>query len=416
MITAQNNQLTITDWTITDSDIVRFFAEIETDNEVSLLREREELLLRALKIGVFALQRAQTRVDIDVIRREFDALRRQVEDTLDAIFGEDQGKLTLALNTYLGEGGKLANLFDPDRKESATWRIQAIFDEHFGGDGAKFARLLDYNESDSPLNKLHSAFEQRFKELREQLTVLRERLAAKEARTDERELGPQKGFDFEDLLSPILDRAARPFKDVVSLVSATSTDGRSKKGDLLVEVNKADTGGQDAYILIEAKREKGKAIAGKTGILQDMEEAMGRRKAQFAITVFSDDACPAEVGRLRAYTNNRIICSISRDGSDSLALEMAYHVARADLCCQLRHDGRGIDQAKVRETVKYAEEKLRQFQGLKSNATYLKKLAGDIRDQLDEIENDIRSALRDILDELETERDTEEVMPTSCEV
>lgn len=402
MIAVRTNQLAITDLLITDSDIVRFFADIQAEDEEALQREHKELLVRALKIGVVALQRAQTRVDLDVIRREFDAWKIQVQDCLDDIFREDQGKLALALSSYLGEGGKLEDLFDPGRRESAIGRIQAIFDEHFEGDGAKFARLLDCSEPGSPLGKLQDVLEKRFKAVDERLTSLREQLAGKEARKEERELAPAKGFDFEDLLHLILDQAAKPLRDTVALVSTQTTDGRAKKGDLLIEVSEAATDGQEACILIEAKRES-KSIEGKTGILQEMEQAMANRQAQFAIAVFSDDVCPNSVGRLRAYPKNRIICSIAPDGSDSLALEVAYQLARTELCWQLRHEGRGIDQTRVAEAIRHASEKLGQFKGLKQNATNLITTAEGIRQQLDDVEREIRSSLNDILAELKTE-------------
>jgi hypothetical protein len=51
--------------------------------------------------------------------------------------------------------------------------------------------------------------------------------------------------------------------------------------------------------------------------------------------------------------------------------------------------------------VKRVDEKLAQFQGLKSKATSLSNLAGEIRSQLDEIEADIRASLKVVLAELE---------------
>lgn len=402
MIEVDTNRLVITDLSIFDSDVVRFFADIQAEDEKALQDKYKRLLTRALKIGIVALQRAQTRVDLDLIRREFDAWKIEVEDCLDEIFREDQGKLALALSNYLGEGGKLEDLFDPDRRESAIGRIQAIFDAHFEGDGAKFARLLDCTEPDSPIRKLRDALEKRFKEVEVQLKSLEKQLAARQARKEERELAPGKGFDFEDLLHPILSEAAKPFRDTVVAVGTEPTAGRAKKGDLLIEVSEAGVDGDTPRILIEAKRES-KPVGGKTGILREMEQAMADRQAGFAIGVFSDDACPDSVGRLRAYPNNRIICSIAPDGSDSLALEVAYQLARAELCWQLRHQGRGIDEARVAESIRHASEKLGQFKGLKQNATSLITTAESMRGQLDDVEREIRCSLNDVLAELRTD-------------
>jgi len=111
-----------------------------------------------------------------------------------------------------------------------------------------------------------------------------------------------------------------------------------------------------------------------------MEQAMASRNAQSAVAVFSEDACPCSIGRLRAYPKNRIICSIAPDGNDPIALEVAYRLARTELCWQLRHDSRGIDQAGVAEAVEIASERLEQFKGLKQNMTRLINTARSIRD------------------------------------
>lgn len=402
MITLRRNQILVTDWVITDPDIVAFLADVEPDDDELLQLEYEALLLRALKIGVVALERAETQVNLDVIRREFDAWQIQVQDCMDSVFREDQGKLAVALGHYLGDGGKLDDLFDPAQKDSAIGRIQSILDEHFGGDGAKFSRLLDCTEAGSPLAKLRDVWDRDLNRITIQLSALELRLAEKEATLKEREKSPRKGFDFEEDLQLMLNRLAKPFGDSVTDVSTTATLGRSKKGDFLVQVNNSDTGGQDAFIVIEAKR-RGKAVTGRTGILQEMEDAMASRKAQFAIAVFTDDVCPGEVGQLRAYPNNRILCSIDPSDGDSLPLEVAYKLARTELCWQLRRGDTGIDRAKVTEVVKYAQEKLAQFSGLKKNATSLVNTATNLRVQLDDIERSIGSALKDILVELEPE-------------
>jgi BMFP domain-containing protein YqiC len=56
----------------------------------------------------------------------------------------------------------------------------------------------------------------------------------------------------------------------------------------------------------------------------------------------------------------------------------------------------------VAEAVGHASEKLSQFTGLKQNATQLVKTAQEIRDQLDDIEREIRSALKDILADMDS--------------
>ena len=109
-----SGELTINDVVIKDTDIVQFFSSLKGDDENATEDLRQDLLVRALKIGVAALQRAQTQVDIDVIRREFEQLHQQVRETFDAAFHQDTGRLSLELEGYLGEKGKMADLFESE--------------------------------------------------------------------------------------------------------------------------------------------------------------------------------------------------------------------------------------------------------------------------------------------------------------
>ena len=97
-----------------------------------------------------------------------------------------------------------------------------------------------------------------------------------------------------------------------------------------------------------------------------------------------------------AEPGDRILFVSYGDGSDAFILEGAYQIARAELCRQARHSTGEIDQAAVNEAIKRVEEKLSHFQGLKRKATDLVTLAGDIRQQLDNVERDIRTELNNI--------------------
>jgi hypothetical protein len=401
MITVKDNKLIIEDLVVDDPDVVAMLSTVQGDDEWAVAEIKQDLVVRALRIGFMALQRAQTQVDLNAVRYQFDLFQQQVVYTLDDIFKEDNGKLVIALQQYLGEGGKLADLFDPQRKDSAISRIQAIFDDHFTGDGAKFAKMLDYTEENSPLRKLHSVFDQRFKDIEKQILEVQKQLAKEAGREEEYERGTIKGVDFEEYVKEVLDQSARIHRDSVTLIGTETEGGRSKKGDVLIEVFPDDIGGRTGiFILVETKRQKSKAVTGKTGILQEIEDAMSTRNARYGMAVFSDDACPREVGKLRAYPGNRLICSIDLDGNDAFVLEAAYQIARTELCWQLRQDFGEIDRAQVTDGLNRINEKLRQFQGLKQKATELGKISTSIRDQLDEIELSILSELKSIAQQI----------------
>ena len=204
-------------------------------------------------------------------------------------------------------------------------------------------------------------------------------------------------------MEQVLCKVAKPYKDEVIFVGSESGNGRSKKGDLLIEINPGDVDGKKARIVIEAKRDASKSIRGKTGILIEIEDAKANRQADFAIAVYSRDACPSEVGQLRDYGNNRLVCSIPADGSEPLVLEVAYILARTEVCWQKRHQSGRFDRAQARQVLHSIQEKLDRFQGIKTKATNISNLADDLRKDLANVEKEIRECVELALRELEVD-------------
>ena len=102
--------------------------------------ERTTLVERALRIGLIALQDAGTSMDVDVVRKEFDAMLRQaeainervasqVDEVLRKNFADGDGRLPRTLESFLGDRGQLRSftreLFDEDRRDSAIGRLRS---------------------------------------------------------------------------------------------------------------------------------------------------------------------------------------------------------------------------------------------------------------------------------------------------
>ena len=89
-----------------DSALATFLAERPAD-------DRPELVGRALRIGLLALQDAGVTVNVDVVRAEFEKLVRQaesvnekaalaLEQTLRSNFADGDGRLPRTLEKFLG--------------------------------------------------------------------------------------------------------------------------------------------------------------------------------------------------------------------------------------------------------------------------------------------------------------------------
>src|SRR5690242_13626987 len=114
--------------------------------------DRPELIERALRIGLHALQDAGTSIDVDFVRREFDALlernasaneraARELDQVLRVNFGDRDGRLPQTLERFLGDRGQLnrfvSDLFDETKRDSAIGRMHTLLGKYFDGDASR---------------------------------------------------------------------------------------------------------------------------------------------------------------------------------------------------------------------------------------------------------------------------------------
>ena len=125
--------------------------------------------------------------------------------------------------------------------------------------------------------------------MNERLTAIE---AAAAARGAERARSAAKGADFEDLLESMLADVARGAGD---LLDRTGTEAggvlRSKKGDFVLTIDPARTGGADVRVVIEAKD---RAMSGRA-IREELREAKENRAAAVGVVVFGPDHAPAGI-------------------------------------------------------------------------------------------------------------------------
>jgi hypothetical protein len=147
--------------TVQDPALATFLGERPAD-------DRPDLVGRAVRIGLLALQDAGVTVDVDVVRGEFEKLMRQaesvnekaaqtLEQTLRANFADGDGRLPRTLEKFLGDRGALRSmvdeLFDETKRDSAIGRIGSMLERYFDGDASKLAVLLDPTRMHSPMHQ-----------------------------------------------------------------------------------------------------------------------------------------------------------------------------------------------------------------------------------------------------------------------
>ena len=326
--------------------------------------DRPDLVERALRIGLIALQDAGVTVNVDVVRSEFEKLMRQAEsvnekaaEALEQIlrtnFADGDGRLPRTLERFLGDRGALRSmvdeLFDESKRDSAIGRIGSMLERYFDGDASKLAVLLDPTRLNSPMHQFRREMTDGFRSLEERLVAIE---AAAAARGSERARSTAKGGDFEDLLEAMLADLARGAGD---LLDRTGTDTgslmKSKKGDFVLTLDARVARGCDVRVVIEAKDRPMSMRA----MREELREAKENRGAAVAVVVFSEAHAPSGVAPFNLVGDD-VYCVIDPDAPDPTSLEAAIRLARLLALASLVEREVEVDAAAIGATLTAVRE------------------------------------------------------------
>ena len=339
--------------------------------------DRPALVERALKIGLVALQDAGVTVNVDVVRREFEALLKQselaneraalaLEQTLRTNFADGDGRLPRTLERFLGDRGQLRvfvnDLFDETKRDSAIGRIGTLLGTYFDGDASKLARLIDPTRIGSPMYQFREEIADGFAQLNERLTAIE---AAAAARATERAKSTAKGADFEDVLEAMLGDLARANGDLLDRTGGETGDTlKSKKGDFVISVNEELARGADLRIVVEAKD---RVISGRA-IRDELREAKTNRSAAVGLVVFTPAHAPSGIAPFDVRAGD-VYCVIDPAAPDPTMLEVAVRIARILAVATLVERDVEVDAAAVSAALAGIREQLETIKALKSQLT-----------------------------------------------
>jgi hypothetical protein len=220
-----------------------------------------------------------------------------------------------------------------------------------------------------------------------ELRVEREKEAEIEA---ERERGTAKGRTFEELVADAVDRIAVVQGDDCDAVGdLKGASGRT--GDIVVGID-ACNGPARGRIVFEAKTGK----LPRPEAMRELDKALQQRDADFAVLVVpSEDKVPAKLRQLREYNGDKLIVTFDPETEGTVALELAYSLARARVLMS-KSDAEGIDASAVRYTVERALNAMETVRAIKNQLTGAKTSIDRSRDLIDTMADQVREHLRDI--------------------
>ncbi len=403
-VDVSGERIVIDHLSLVDSGLATFVRERPPD-------DRPALVSRALRIGLLALQDAGASLDVDVVRREFEAMVRQaeslnervaaqVDEVLRQNFADGEGRLPRTLESFLGDRGQLRTftreLFDEDRRDSAIGRMRALLGSYFEGDESRLARLLDPTRLGSPLHQFRVEVGKGFEQLNDRLTAME---AAASARAGERARSAAKGADFEDLLEGMLADAVRGSDHVVERTSDLSGNViRSKKGDFVMTLDPATTRGSAVRLVVEAKD---RAVSGRA-MRDELLEAKRNRDAAVGLVVFSVSHAPAGISPFDVRMGD-VYCAIDPAQPDAATLDAALRLARLLALAATRDSGEEIDAAAVHDALGRVRAELDAVRGLKTKLTTIGTAAKAVNAGLDQLRDGIIARIAEAEAELKLE-------------
>jgi hypothetical protein len=359
--------------------------------------DRSAFVERALRIGLTALQDASVTIDVDLVRDEFDKLLRSSEqantkaaEALDQMlrsnFADGDGRLPRTLEKFLGDRGALrtfvGELFDETKRDSAIGRMRSLLGTYFDGDASKLALLLDPTRQHSPMHQFRSEVARGFEGLHERLAAIE---AAAVARGTERARSAAKGGDFEDVIEAMLADVARGSGDLVDRTGCETGELlRSKKGDFVVTVDPARTGGADLRVVVEAKD---RAMSVRS-IREELREAKENRAAAVGLVVFSPAHAPSGIAPFDVRAGD-VYCVIDPADPDPAILEAALRLARLLAIASLREVEAEVDVEAVRAALTAVRAELDALKGIKSTLTSIGTSAAGLQLTLDRLRDGV---------------------------
>jgi hypothetical protein len=362
---------------------------IDDETTVRLATERgdpERFVVEAIEIGARVLDREQTGANAEFVRAEFEKTARaldgefverarKVAERLDAkvdeVFGPEHGHVTRALAKHFGDESSVA----------VQNRVKALLADVSVQMREDLRRQFSADSESNPLHGFQTAHLAATRQIAgqqsEQMRAMNEklermnleiaRLRAEREKLVElaavEEKGTAKGRTYEEAVAEALEAIATARGDDCDAVGDLRGEG-GRKGDIVVAID-ACSGPARGKIVFEAKNSQ----LSKNKALAELDGALETRAADYAVLVVpSESRLPARTHPLREFNGDKLFVTFDPDDGSTLALEVAYGLARARVLMARTVDD-GVDTAALQVEVERAQGAMEEVRRIKSQLT-----------------------------------------------
>ncbi|MDF1596127.1 MAG: hypothetical protein P1T08_08525 [Acidimicrobiia bacterium] len=362
---------------------------------------REDVLLRALIVGARGLVSMGLGIDLaevdDRVRRSIieatAEARREVEVVLtnartafETQLSPEHRSSTVArtLAEFTAWRDSFLLRMDPAHADSDTARFLAELAALVGPTGELQQRLEEALDPTAD----NSAFAQFGKSIELRLTELRDAVMHQRGREEEAESGTQKGFDFEDSVQEWLRAAvAGPGGCVVERTGRTPGElsADAMVGDFVITLS------DGARIVVEAKNAARINLAGKDGILDELDRAIVNRAADYSICISAREAFPKEVGPIGVYGHRLLVVEPGDGAMTAVAVRWAIAAMAAE-----RQTRGELDHALFEDRLQRIRQLAQLLSGSRRSLTDITTSVENVRGTLEQLRTELLAVVTDL--------------------
>jgi hypothetical protein len=386
---------------------------IADETTVRLAQERgdpERFVVEAIEIGARVLDREQTGANAEFVRAEFEKTARELDgefverarkvaERLDAkvdeVFGPEHGHVTRVLAKHFGDESSVAV---QNRVKALLAEVSVQMREDLRrqfsseGDGNPLhgfqnAHLAATRQIAGQQSEQMRAMNDKLEKLNLEIAHLRSEKEKLVELAAVEEKGTAKGRTYEEAVAEALEAIAAARGDDCDAVGDVRGEG-GRKGDIVVAID-ACSGPARGKIVFEAKHRK----LSKNEALAELDGALETRAADYAVLVVpSEGRLPARTHPLREYNGDKLFVTFDPEDGSTLALEVAYGLARARVLMARADDG-GIDATALQVEVERAQGAMEDVRRIKSQLTNATSGIETARKILDAMATGVRAHL-----------------------
>ena len=389
---------------------------IDDETAVRLAADRDDptrFVVEAIEIGARVLDREQTGANAEFVRAEFEKTARQLDtefverarkvaerldQKVDEVFGPEHGHVTRALAKHFGDESSVA----------VQHQVKALLAEVSVQMREDLRKQFTSSSDANPLHGFQNAHlaatrqiagqqNDQMRALNEKLERMNLEIARLRAEKDKlaeiaavQDKGTAKGRTYEEAVAEALEALASARGDDLEALGDTRGEG-GKKGDFVVAID-ACAGPARGRVVFEAKNRK----LSKNEALAELDGALETRAADYAVLVVSSDSkLPARTHPLREFNGDKLFVTFDPEDGSTLALEVAYGLARARVL-MARVADEGIDTSALRAEVERAQGAMENVRRIKSQLTNASNGIENARAFLDAMAAEVRGHLTTI--------------------